>query len=557
MSLVAPSVTLIEFIIGSTAGVVAYVAWQYRDRPAGTPLFAMAVTGMAYAGTSVLASTLTDPFLWEVITGVQYPLTAALAVEAFYVAVEFTQRETYQRQPIRILFAVFILASFSTAVTNPIHHLLNSAPRPAAGGGFTITYQPLFWVHTAIGLTIILFSIALLAVELADSEGIYREQIMAIIGGFLIGILFFLWESIAPVHPEFNLATVGIVGWCFSTLWGVSRVDLLETAPIARKTLVDSMEDAVFALDTENRIVDINPRACDQFNIETEAVGTPVGDVLSEHPPLLKAIESPENRQEITIEEDGRDRYFHVKKSPVYNTGFGAGQKNVQIGQTVVVREITERKQREKELERQNERLDEFVSVVSHDLQNPLSVAKGHTELVRDDCESEHLDAVTKAHNRMEEMIDDLLVLARSGQSIEELEPVELSEVVKQSWQTVETGDATRISDVELTVLADQGRLHQLFENLFRNAVEHAGEDVTITVGQLHDGFYVADDGSGIPKEDRTQVFESGYSTAASGNGFGLRIVKQIVDGHDWQITVTDSEDGGARFEITGVETET
>ncbi len=225
--------TLIEFIIGSTAAVVAYIAWDYRDRPAGTPLFAMAVTAMIYTGLSVLTSILTDPLPWAIATSLLYPLTAALAVGSFYVAVEFTQRREYHRPAIHTLFAGFLLASLSTALTNPFHNLLNTSPRMAAEGAFVVTYRPLFWIHTIAALTIILFSIWLLAVELTDSDGIYREQIAAVIAGFLIGIFFFLWESIQPIHPSFNLATVGIVGWCFTTLWGVSRVDLLETAPIA------------------------------------------------------------------------------------------------------------------------------------------------------------------------------------------------------------------------------------------------------------------------------------------------------------------------------------
>jgi signal transduction histidine kinase len=154
----------------------------------------------------------------------------------------------------------------------------------------------------------------------------------------------------------------------------------------------------------------------------------------------------------------------------------------------------------------------------------------------------------------METMIDDLLTLARSGQSIDELEPVNLSQIAEDSWRSIKTTEATLIAEVDLTILADRNRLRQLLENLFRNAVDHGGEDVTITVGGLDQGFYVADDGPGIAPENRDNVFESGYSTSEDGNGLGLQIVKQIVDGHDWDITITESEDGGARFEITGVE---
>jgi PAS domain S-box-containing protein len=213
-------------------------------------------------------------------------------------------------------------------------------------------------------------------------------------------------------------------------------------------------------------------------------------------------------------------------------------------------------RERERELSVQNERLEQFTSVVSHDLRNPLNVATGRLELVRETCDSEHLDAIERAHDRMQALIDDLLLLARTGESITEREPVALATITEDCWQTVDTADATLAVETDRVVRADPTRLRQLFENLIRNSVEHAGPTVTVTVGDCLGGFYVADDGPGIPEENRDQVFESGYSTAEDGTGFGLSIVKQIAGAHGWDVAVTDATDGGARFEFTGVEFE-
>lgn len=84
-----------------------------------------------------------------------------------------------------------------------------------------------------------------------------------------------------------------------------------------------------------------------------------------------------------------------------------------------------------------------------------------------------------------------------------ETEPVELADLVEACWQTVETASAGLVVETETTIQADPSRLQQLFENLLRNAVEHGGEDVTITIGDLPDGFYVEDDGQGIPEDER------------------------------------------------------
>jgi signal transduction histidine kinase len=78
--------------------------------------------------------------------------------------------------------------------------------------------------------------------------------------------------------------------------------------------------------------------------------------------------------------------------------------------------------------------------------------------------------------------------------------------------------------------------------------------DLRVAVGDLDGGFFVEDDGSGIPETDRKQVFERSYTTSEDGTGFGLAIVEGIVEAHDWEIVVTEGADGGARFEITGVE---
>jgi len=82
--------------------------------------------------------------------------------------------------------------------------------------------------------------------------------------------------------------------------------------------------------------------------------------------------------------------------------------------------------------------------------------------------------------------------------------------------------------------------------------MEYGGEGVTVRVGTLEDGFYVEDDGDGIPEEIRDDIFEFGTSTNTDGRN-GLPIVEGIVEAHDWEITATESDDGGARFEITGV----
>jgi signal transduction histidine kinase len=222
-------------------------------------------------------------------------------------------------------------------------------------------------------------------------------------------------------------------------------------------------------------------------------------------------------------------------------------------GRLIVLREITAQKQREQELERQNERLDQFASTVSHDLRNPLNVAQGRVTLAQKDVDNDHLKTAKDAHNQMEALIDDLLTFARSGTAVEETTIVELSVIARTGWQTVKTSEATLEIETDQIIRADRDRTRQLLANLFRNAIEHVGPDVTVTIGPIDGGFYVCDDGPGIPEKERTNIFDRGYSTSEDGTGFGLAIVNVIADAHGWDVQVVDSSSGGARFEVTQV----
>lgn len=212
------------------------------------------------------------------------------------------------------------------------------------------------------------------------------------------------------------------------------------------------------------------------------------------------------------------------------------------------------RERSERRLKQQNERLEQFASVVSHDLRNPLNVAGLSLEMARKNGDADSFDRAERAVSRMDDLIEDLLTLARSGNDVDEVETVNLETLVTECWATVETEGASVTVADRVAVKADRSRLQQLLANLFRNAVEHGGAGVTVTVGALEDGLYVADDGPGVPAGERDEVFAAGYTTSDTGTGFGLSIVRDIASAHGWTVTVGESDAGGARFEFHGVE---
>ena len=212
------------------------------------------------------------------------------------------------------------------------------------------------------------------------------------------------------------------------------------------------------------------------------------------------------------------------------------------------------RNDRRTALRRQAEQLEQFSAVVSHDLRNPLNVISGYLSLSEDELSPSRYDAMSGAVDRMETLIDDLLMLARRGEAIGETEPVPIEAVAEEAWGSVRAPDATlTIADEVGRVEADPSRLRQALENLFRNAIDHGGPEVSIEVGPLTadggvGGMYVADDGPGIPVELADTVFDSGVSSADS-SGIGLAIVDRIVEAHEWDIEARN--DDGAVFELT------
>ncbi|UVE51838.1 GAF domain-containing protein [Haloferax larsenii] len=326
--------------------------------------------------------------------------------------------------------------------------------------------------------------------------------------------------------------------------------------------LFDHVSDAAVAYDVENETVSV--RCVNQAFQETfgydaaDVVGTDLlGRVIPSEdersdcedddydaciPELLVAAGESYRGEVRRRTEDGIREFILnvVPLSPGEERGSGYA----------IYTDITERKKRESELERQNERLEEFANIVSHDLRNPLSIARGNLELAKETGDEDRFDTALDALDQMEELIDDLLSLARRGQLVDETAPVEVASAARAAWSRTETADAQLTVSEGVKVEADKDRLVELLGNLFRNAVEHGRRDVSVTVGGLDGGFFVEDDGPGIEPERRDEVFEPGETTGGDGIGYGLTIVSSIAEAHGWSVIVTSGRSGGARFEF-------
>jgi len=511
---------------------------RIQDSDVRIGLFALLVTsgGWAAAHVGYLVAPPESVKLAFYVVGL---LVGFAAIGAWlYFCSAYTGRTYHRQRPYRYLAVAAFGAVVAVKLTNPVHSLYFTAETASSPfHHLAVSHGSLHWV--AMGLAYALAFVGFFMLfERFVSVGFDTRPLVVLVGFTALPVVADILGLVSPTLLDMTYEPIGVTVFAVGVLF-------MYTEQFESVSLAGGTDVPLIFLDEEYRIRDYNQRAHDRFPALKGAFGQPLSEVS---PRLAEGLSSEGH----VIEEPSGagTRYFLVSVTP-----FTAGDTNT--GYLLTLNDVTETEQYRRELERKTTKLEQFASVVSHDLRNPLGVAQGYAELARDDPENaaEHLRKVEDAHARMNDLIEDLLTLAREGEAIEETEEIALAEVVERCWQGVETADATLVAETDMSVVADPDRLQQLFENLFRNAIEHGGEEVTVTVGPLDDGFYVEDDGPGIPDDERDDVFAFGYSTTEEGTGFGLSIVKEIVDGHGWAIDVTEAVDGGARFEITGVET--
>ena len=537
------------------AGVIGLwlgrVAWDDRDEPGGLEVALYLLCG---GGISLLYGVRVasgSELVMIVALNLATPLVAAIPGIWMAFVLAFAGHDRWRTEDRIVALAtpafVWVLLAWSSGT----HGLARQSLTTVVDGPFTLLSFGIGPADAAFLLYAYGLCVAgvLVVFDLYRRTGNrYRLQTFVI----LLGTLFpFLAGAVSIVdvgsyaNVEWFPATLVVHGiFLYGTVFWLGTLD---AAVVARDTAVEVMQDPVIVAGSDGRIRDLNPAA--EELLPPEAVGESLSTVF---PRLEIGVEHP-----IAI----GGRQFDIQEDPITDP------RGTDRGHVFLLRDVTTREQRqaelekrEAELERQNERLEDFAGVVSHDLRNPLAAATAAVELARhrEGDNDDALNRAANAHERMDDLIEGLLSLATAGKSVDSVDRVSLDATVRRVWSRLETGSATLAVDgPDTTVLADRDRLEQLVSNLFRNAIEHAGEDVAvrINIGREDDAaaLAVSDDGPGVPPDRRSQVTERGVSLGG-GTGLGLAIVGDIAEAHGWTLSVGESESGGARFVIEGIE---
>jgi len=575
-------VTLVASII--PVSVMVYAAWRNRTKPAA---FWFAVLAIGIAGWSVAygASLLVDdPALTIAAANVDFFFTDTVSIAWFLLALEYVRRRRVSNRW-AALFAFPILSQVFVW-TNPQHQLVRTGFEVDALGVLHPAFGPWFYVQTLFSYLLVVGGLVLFIRDYRASQGIRRNQTSVLIVGALVPFVANIFYVIGfSPYPDLDVTPLAFLITSTVFTWGLYRYRLLELIPIARKTVLDEMQDAVITLDQDDRIADINPRAARILGVDRHAaVGEPGESVFSGYPQLVDRFRDETNVDtEVSLMQRGEQRHFHLDVSPI-DTGGGIVE-----GRVVVLRDISERKERERELDLLKQVLSR---VLRHNIRNDVTVVTGYAQELAEKTSGEHAalaETIVEKSDDMAQRSQKAVAVERVLSSDTRTVDIDLPPVVEECVGRVRqgAGDFEATLDLPETCLV---HAHETLEvaltNVIENAVEHnstspdsqarqdavehnstspdsqARQDavghndadlphvsITVTCEDPVE-LVVEDDGPGIP-EDEIAVFESGRETKLRhSTGVGLWLALLIVRRSGGDV-LFENTDEGARVTIT------
>ncbi len=555
---------------------VVYI-WRYRRTEVSTIfsllMISVAIWSAGYA-LQVAGADIQTKLFWRNIKNIGVvPVPTLWLVTVFYYT-GYRRRLTKRNL---VWLALEPTISLLMAWTNPLHGLFDANITLVQSGSILILdgdYGPWFWVNMAYSYLLFLIAAVFLVYTFLRARHFYREQMKILLAialtpwlGNIVYLtkLLFHWGNgpIVDITPFFFIVAGAVIAF------DVSRHQLLAIIPVSRDVILHNMGSAVIVFDTNLSVIDLNPMAEILLHCSDEtAIGQPITTTLAgANSAELAAIPLDEAAAQGETRISGSDEthYFEWTLSPLIE---GSSLR----GKILTLRDITDRKLVENELHNANQRLkqeiiqreqliddlDAFAHTVAHDLQNPLSVVVGYSDVMLHELtqkdDKELIDYVSKLREsslRMGHIINELLTLASVRRQDVQPTTVEmagvLANVEARLAMMIHNYQATIIKpDVWPLTLGHAPWLEEVWENLISNAIKYGGEPPVVELGVdtqadgiLH--FWVHDNGKGIaPKKqaDLLSPLVPHKHGQRHKHGFGLSIAGRIIKKLGGTITV-------------------
>lgn len=495
----------------------------------------LGATGV-WALMKVVYFTVPDPFRRPAYTiGLVFGFATVWAW--LYFCSAYTGRNYHTDSTLRTIGIGVFASVVAVKLTNPLHGLyFTTSVQTTPFNYLAIEHGVFHW--TVTGLSYVLAGMGMFMMfELYLNSG-YDTRPLGVLTGVLavpvgLDIVAFLVDPLIKVI----YAPLGVALFVLGSLF------IYERRFLAVQSTGDG-DSAVVFLDESARIRDATPAAVDFFPELDSARGQPLDTVL----PEVAAISDQETAT-IENEVDGERRFLLVSASSVR---VGESQ-----GRVIVFSDVTTAEQRRRELQRHNEQLEGFANALAHELRNMLQIIEWRLGIARDrtdegTVEHESVDKAIGANERLAARVDDFTTLAKYGQTVDRLEPVDIETAVDDAWFNAETDDLELVVANGGDIDADPGRLRELLGNVF--VFNRLNEAETVTVELTETGFTVTDDGN-PPNGDIEGYFAFGESVPTAEAGMKLPNARTFARVHGWGIDIDTSYDDGVRVCVTGART--
>jgi signal transduction histidine kinase len=493
--------------------------------------------------------------------GVSWLAAVVVAFSGMYVAVEYTER-TWLKQPV-VLGSIggYLCLEALLIWLNPRGLFYTRVPTIVQTGTPVYDFGVWWTVHLVVVFAAATAMLGMFFQVYLSESGAYRQQARTI----LVGIAVIYITAIVEVtglepYPDllYNATMAGSTVLSVTFLWALFYADFLELTPIARKTLLEDIEDATIVLDHQDRLVYANRTAQDVFDTGPEYTGMSADDlfdsIIGGHPDRI--INMNDSETEVAIAPNDERRYFSVSASTV-----GDDER----GRAFVFHEITAQKQYELQIEQQRDELETLNQVLRHDIRNDLQLITAYGDILDDECETENKQQYINMINKSADHAVELTQTAR------ELSEVMLSDSVEEqrvTLQTILTDEVTEVqasypsatlefgTEIPSVTLAANDMISSVFRNLLKNAVQHNDKEVAEVIVSATDHedtvtVTIADNGPGVPDGQKETVFGKGErGLDSSGTGIGLHLVNTLISIHNGDVWIEDNEPEGAIFSV-------
>jgi PAS domain S-box-containing protein len=566
--------------------LVALYAWTRRATPGGIYLALLMAAAAIWALAN--AAEFATPDIPTKIFWAKASYVGVVNVPPLWLlfTLSFSQHTQWFARRRVILLWIVPAIMLGLVMTNEVHHLVWSRVIPDPNTlDLMLVYEhgPGVWLNMLYSYPLLLLgTIGLVRVSLRSAQ-LYRRQAVALLASAVIPwvVNIFYMAGFRPL-PSLDLTPVAFALSGLLMAFGIFRFQMLDLVPVARDTLIESINDGVLVLDTRNRVVDINPAACRMIETSAErAIGQPVRALLVQWGELVERFrDTLEAQVEIAPQAGSLAPWLELRISPLYN------RRKQFTGRLIALHDITARKRTEealylyaRELEASNVELDAFAHTVAHDLKSPLSTLAGFGDLLEEKHTAMSGEQLAKSANgmarsarRMINIIDELLLLA-SVRKMEEVPtgPLDMAAIVAAAQERLRDIIAASQGEIILppawpTAIGYAPWVEEVWVNYLSNAFQYGGAPPLVEVGfdvareaadkfpKFQVRFWVRDNGAGLTSEEQGRLFTPFTrldQARAKGHGLGLSIVRRIVEKLGGRVGVESEVDWGSTFWFT------